>query len=242
LGGSLNQPSVSSNLTVMGGTVSLPSASVRIDPGGTVRLRYETTAGGDTIASLDVDLTGRTSLTTLDAGDLPQRYDVTLAIRGDLLQEGQTFVTAESDPPGLSQDRILALLGQADLIQALAGGVSTFQASRELRNALAGYAVPALLSPLTGAFAKGLGLDYLNISYDPLNQVSISFAKEIGKNLSFQGVRQVSEPLPGIKSQFDLRLVYRLPFKGKTLRRTTFIFGADQDRPWKVGLQYGIRF
>jgi autotransporter translocation and assembly factor TamB len=242
LNGSLNKPSVSSDLTVMGGTVTLPTTSVRIDPGGTVRLRYQTGPGGDTLASLDVDLAGRTSLTTLDAGDVPQRYEITLQIRGDLLQEGQTLVTAESDPPGLGQDRIVALLGQADLIQALAGSVTNLQASKELRNVLAGVALPALLSPLTGAFAKGLGLDYLDISYDPLNQVSVSFAKDLGKNFSFQGTRQVSQPLPGIETQFDLRLVYRLPFKGKEFRRTTVSFGVDQDRPWKVGLQYSIRF
>jgi hypothetical protein len=242
LSGSLNKPSVSSNMTVMGGTVKLPTASVRIDPGGTVRLRYQTSPSGDTNASVDVDFTGHTSLTTLDAGDIPQHYDITLTIRGDLLTEGQTYIVAESDPPGLPQDRILALLGQADLIQALAGSVSSFQASRELRNALAGIALPALLSPLTGAFAKGLGLDYLNISYDPLSQVSLSFAKEIGKNFSLQGTRQVSQPLPGIKAQYDLRLVYRLPFRSKNLRRTTVIFGTDQDRPWKIGVQYGFRF
>ena len=240
--GTLNEPTVVSGMTVMGGTVNLPTASVRIDPGGTVSIHYQTGPGGDTLASVTVDLTGHTALTTLDAGDVPQHYDITLAIHGDLLQEGETLITAESDPPGLSQERILALLGQADLIQALAGGVSTFQASKELRNALAGYAVPALLSPLTGAFAKGLGLDYLNISYDPLQQVSVSFAKELGKNLSFQGLRQVSAPIPGIKPQYDMRLVYRLPFKGKTLRRTTISFGTDQDRPWKVGIQYGFRF
>lgn len=242
LGGTLNHPSVSSNLTVMGGTVALPTSSIRIEPGGTVRLRYQTTSAGETIARLDVDLVGHTSLTTLDAGDTPQHYDITLSIRGDLLTEGQTFVVAESDPPGLSQDRILALLGQADLIQALAGSVSSLQASRELRNALAGFVLPTILSPVTGAFAKGLGLDYLNISYDPLNQVSLSFAKEIGKNLSLTGTRQVSQPLPGIKPQFDLRMVYRLPFKGKQLRRTTISFGVDQDRPWKFGVQYGFRF
>jgi hypothetical protein len=133
------------------------------------------------------------------------------------------------------------LLGQADLIEALAGSVSKLQASKELRNALAGYAVPALLSPITNAFAKGLGLDYLNVEYNPLSQVTLSFSKEIGRNLSLQGLRQVSQPLPGYRSQFDLQLVYRLPF-GKSLRRTSLSFGADQDRPWKIGLQYGFRF
>ncbi len=242
LTGSLNAPAVTSDLTVMGGTIKLPTSSVRIDPGGTVKLRYRTDPSGDTLASLMVDLVGRTSLTTAAYGDIPQHYDITLNVKGDLLQNGQTFITAESDPPGLGQDRILALLGQADLIAALAGSATKFEASKDLRNALAGYAVPALLSPITNAFAKGLGLDYLNVEYGTLSQVYLSFSKDVSRTLSLQGTRQISEPLPGSKQQFDFRLVYRLPFKGKALRNTSFNIGIDQDRPWKVGLQYGFRF
>ena len=242
LTGSLNAPAVTSDLTVMGGTIKLPTSSVRIDPGGTVKLRYRTDPSGDTMASLVVDLVGRTSLTTAAYGDIPQHYDITLNVKGDLLQEGQTFVSAESEPPGLGQDRILALLGQADLIAALAGSATKFEASKDLRNALAGYAVPALLSPITNAFAKGLGLDYLNVEYGNLSQVYLSFSKDVSRTLSLQGTRQISEALPGSKQQYDLRLVYRLPFKGKALRNVSFNIGTDQDRPWKVGLQYGFRF
>lgn len=242
LTGSLSEPSLSSNLTVLGGTIGLPNATVRIEPGGTVQLRYRTGPGGDTLASLNVDLTGNAGLTASLYGDLPQHFDISLRVRGDLLQENQALITAESDPPGLSQQRILALLGQQDLIAALAGSVSKLQASRELRNALAGYAVPALLSPVTTAFAKGLGLEYLDIAYDPFTQVSLSFAKELGRNLTVQGRRQLSTPTPGFKPQYDLRLVYRLPFGGKSLRRTSVSFGADQDRPWKVSVEYGFRF
>jgi len=242
IAGSLNEPSLTSDLTVMGGSITLPTATVRIDPGGTVKLRYQTTPNGEALARLDVNLTAHTSLTTMDVGDIPQHYDIDLGIRGDLLQEGQTFITAESDPPGLGQERIMALLGQADLVAALAGSVSKLQASKELRNALAGYAVPALLSPLTNGLAKGLGLDYLNVEYNPFSQVSVSFAKDLGKNFSFQGRRQISSPLPGYKPQYDMNIVYRLPFHGKAFRRTSISFGVDQDRPWKIGIQYGIRF
>jgi hypothetical protein len=226
----------------MGGTISLPSATVRIDSGGTVKLRYQTAQTGETLARLDVDLTAHTAITTVDVGDIPQRFDIDLAVRGNLLEEGQTFITAESDPPGLSQQRILALLGQADLVSAIAGSVSKLQASKELRNALAGYAVPALLTPITSGLAKGLGLDYLNVEYNPYSQVTVDFAKDLGKNFAIQGRRQISQPLPGQKSQFDIALVYRLNFGGKAIRRTTISFGADQDRPWKIGIQYGIRF
>jgi hypothetical protein len=229
-------------LVVLGGTVRLPTATVRVEPGGTLRLRYNTDPAGETLAALDVNLVGYTSLTALEYGDIPQHYDITLTIRGNLLDEGHTQILAESDPPGLSQDRILAMLGQADLIAALAGSVSKLEASRELRNALAGYAVPALLQPVTAAFAKGLGLDYLNVEYDPYSRVTLSFAKELNKQLTLQGRRQVSPPIPGYRPQFDLRLVYRLPFGGKALKRTAVSVGVDQDRPWKVGFEYGFRF
>lgn len=242
LTGSLSAPTLNSDLTVMGGSVNLPNAQVRVEPGGTVRLRYRTGPGGDTLASLDVDLRATSSLTAVEYGDIPQHYDITLAIHGNLLDPNGNFITAESDPPGLSQQRILAMLGQADLIAALAGSVSRLEASRELRNVLAGYAVPALLQPITSAFAKGLGLDYLTVEYDPLSQVSLSFAKDVGHHLTLQGRRQVSQPLPGQKPQFDLRLVYRPTFGPGALRRTAFSVGVDQDRPWKVAIEYGFRF
>ncbi|MEA2551914.1 MAG: translocation and assembly module TamB [Fimbriimonadaceae bacterium] len=242
LTGSLSAPAIRSDLVVLGGTVRLPTATVRVEPGGTLRLRYNTDPAGETLAALDVNLVGNTSLTALEYGDIPQHYDITLTIRGNLLDEGHTQILAESDPPGLSQDRILAMLGQADLIAALAGSVSKLEASRELRNALAGYAVPALLQPVTAAFAKGLGLDYLNVEYDPYSRVTLSFAKELNKQLTLQGRRQVSPPIPGYRPQFDLRLVYRLPFGGKALKRTAVSVGVDQDRPWKVGFEYGFRF
>lgn len=242
LSGSLSAPTLNSDLTVMGGSVNLPNAQVRVEPGGTVRLRYRTGPGGDALASLDVDLRATSSLTALEYGDIPQHYDITLAIRGNLLDPTGNFITAESDPPGLSQQRILAMLGQADLIAALAGSVSRLEASRELRNVLAGYAVPALLSPITNAFARGLGLDYLTVDYNPFSKVSLSFAKEIGHNLTLQGRRQLSQPLPGYRPEFDLRLVYRPTFGGKSLKRTAFSFGVDQDRPWKFAVEYGFRF
>lgn len=242
LTGSLSSPNINSDLTVMGGSVNLATTSVRIQSGGTVRLRYSTGPAGDALASLNVDLTGTTSLTALEYGDIPQRYEVTLNIRGNLLEEGQTFITAESDPPGLSQQKILAMLGQSDLIAALASSVQNLEASRQLRNAVAGYAVPALLQPLTTAFAKGLGLEYFNVEYDPFNQVSFAFAKSVGKNLTLQGRRQLSPPLPGFRTQYDYRLVYRLPFGGRELKRTALSFGIDQDRPWKVSMEYGFRF
>lgn len=242
LTGSLATPSFSGALTLESGHLSLPTSRVALEPGGTLRPSYRVSPSGRTTASLDVDLEGHTAVTALRYGNNIQRYDIDLRITGDLLQEGGLVLNATSSPPDLSQSEILALLGQADVLKSFESGTSQSEAEQRIRNALLSIAVPQLTQGLTSQIAKGLGLEYLNLEYNALEGPSVAFAKVLGKNLVFQGRRQISLQ-PGQRAlNYDLRLTYRLPTRNRTLGRFVFSVGLDQDRPSKLGIDYGFRF
>lgn len=239
--GSLANPEIRAQLEVDRGTLALPGGRVRLEQGGTVDVQVSS-SGRDTIARADVDLEGRTAITALRFGNTYERYEITLGVRGDLLSEAGLNLTASSDPPDLSRDRILALLGQTDVIEAIGTNFGSSSTERRIRDALAGYALPALADPITNKLAQGLGLDYLSLEYNPLEEASLAFAKSIGSGFFIQGRRQISDPPPGFPQQYDVRLVYRpRRFRG-ALSRVSFSIGADEQTPIKFAIEYGVRF
>ncbi len=238
--GSLMEPLVSATFGLEKGSIRLPSAVVRLEQGGTLQLDYGVQNGLPDARS-NVDLEGHAALTAPGSGDNFERYDITLGVKGDLLKDGGLVLSAQSDPPGLSQDRILALLGQTDVLTTLTTG-SRSEAETRIRNALAGYALPALLDPITSEIARNLGLDYLTIEYNAYDQATFSFARALNNEVFIQGRRQLGNPPPGFRARYDLRLVYRPRRVPGFLRRLSLSFGADQDRAWKIALEYGIRF
>lgn len=237
LAGSLNAPDLAANLEVIKGTFRLPTARVALDPGGTVRAQYDAAITDAPAASIDVDLSGRTRVTARGANQTVQRYDVRLDIRGDLLRTGGLNIDATSNPPDLTRDQILAMLGQADALQGLAT-INQRESEERIRAALTTIAVPSLLDPITSRIGSAFGLEYLNLEYDIGAQASVVFAKSLGSSFTLFGRRQLSEPLPGFQREYDLQLQYR----PASLRRFSFSVGFDQDRPFKLQIEYGFRF
>ncbi len=242
LSGSLARPSFDATLNVEKGQLKLPTARVTLEEGGTIRPSYTVSSSGETLTSVDVDLIGHTAVTANRYGDTITRYNIDLNITGDLLKEGGLVLNATSDPPDLSQDEILGLLGQTDVLKSFESGTSQSETERRIREALVSFAVPQLTGQFTSQIAKGLGLDYLNLEYNAFEGASAAFAKSLGKGLIFEGRRQLSPPVGDRKVQYDLRLSYRLPTRNRTLSRLVFSVGLDQDRPYKFGVQYGFRF
>lgn len=239
--GTLANPDIRALFEVDKGTLALPGGRVRLEQGGTVDVQFTSTPT-DSIARADVDLEGHTAITALRFGTTYERYEITLGVRGDLLKEGGLNLTASSDPPDLSRDRILALLGQTDLIEAIGTNFGSSSTERRIRDALAGYALPALADPITNRLAQGLGLDYLSLEYNPLEEASLAFAKSIGSGFFIQGRRQISDPPPGFQQQYDVRLVYRPRRLRGALSRVSFSVGADDQTPFKFAIEYGVRF
>lgn len=241
LSGSLAAPVASANLMVDKGTIRLPGGLVRITPGGTLDFSMQSIQGVP-YTTLAMDVQGKTSITAQRYNDTVQRYQITLDIKGDLLKDGGLNMTAESDPPDLSQDKILASLGRTSLLSTVSSGNNQTDTQKQLREAFVGFALPTLLDPMTGNIAKSLGLEYLSLEYNPFDQATVTVGKTLGTEFSLQARRQIGEPLPGFRPLYEVRLTYSPRWGPKAFRRFSFSLGADQDRPWKAALEYGYRF
>lgn len=239
--GTTDQPNATANMTLSSGVIRLPNARVTMDEGGALRFLYRSGRPDQAETRLDVDLTGHTSLSARGSTGLVERYEVRIGVTGNLLeQEGQRIV-ATSEPSDLSQQKILALLGQSQIFEGLDPTANTQQLQRQLQEALAGVALPVVFDAVTGELARSLGLDYLNFEYNGYEGPVVAFAKSLTRNLTIQGRRQLQQRTDE-KLRFDLSLVYR-PFRQRgSFRNISFTAGLDQDRPYKIGIEYTIRF
>lgn len=234
LDGPLDELRVNAPLLLTEGKLDLPTARVALEPLGAIRLRYE-----QGVARLDVSLEGRTAVSALKLGDTVQRYDVYLDVRGNLLETGGLRLSARSEPPDLSSDEILALLGQKAAFERIALGGARGQ--DPFRDALFTFATPMLTSSLTDPIAGALGFDYLRIDYNILEHATITAARTFSRGLTLQARRQLFDPVTG-RPRYDVRLSYRLPRARGILSQTRLALGFDQDRPWRLSIEYSIRF
>jgi autotransporter translocation and assembly factor TamB len=241
IAGRLTEPEVTAELILDRGSLRLPGGQVRLDPNGRMSFRYDQEPVAD--AQLNVDLTGRTAVTAAAEGQLVQRYDVELVLRGNLLREGELQFDATSDPPGLSSARVLALLGQTELIAGLATGSDNLQSSRDrIQNAILGFALPSVLDPVTASVARTFGLDYITLEYISADESYITVGKALSREWSAQARRGLVPPPPGLPWPYDLRLTYRpRRLLGRT-SRLSFSLGRDEQREFKVTFEYGVRF
>lgn len=237
LRGSLSAPDLRFPMTVTGGVIKLPTVTLRLEDQGKLDLSYQSVQGTPAV-HLDADLQGKAYVTARRLNDL-ERYEITVAVTGDLAQEDGMRLRATSDPPDLTESQILGLLGKQDLIEAL--DASTLLRGSGLQAPLYTFLVPRLTEPVTDEIARIFKLDYLNLEYNPFEQVTLSASKTLGKGLSLQLRRQVSSLWSG-RARYEVKLVWRPPTRNPLLSRVRFSLGFDQQRPWKLSVDYAIRF
>jgi len=238
--GKFTAPMVASILTVEKGAIRLPGGLIRIGQGGSVRFDY--VGGQDAPPSLVLDVDGRTSVVTAVTGTSLERYDVLISITGDLLKEGGLNFEATSDPPGLSQDRIIGLLGQTDLLSTFGSETARGDSRKQIGDAFTSFAVPVVFERLTEGLAQSLELDYITVDYNAFDRVSLVAARSLGSGFSLQARRQISTPEPGQPVKYDVRLVYRPRRILGFLSRFNFSVGSDETRPIKLSMDYSARF
>jgi|GEM_PF-4284268 len=229
--GSLSRLRAVGTFAVSSGTLSLPNARVALDPDGVARLSYTGGLNAESDARIDIDLNGRTSVTALGPAGVFERYQLLLSFRGDLLSPEGLAITGQSEPPDLSPERIRAIIGQEDLVRTLEAGD---------RRALAGYALPVLFDAVTQDFARSAGLDFLGLDVGVAGEASLTAVRTFGRGLSLTLRRQVNET-SGQPAIFDLRLNYRPPRRILPWPGFSVMVGTDQDRPWKLGVEYRRR-
>lgn len=241
LTGDLLRPELVANLRIANGLIRLPNARIAIEEGGDLRVLHTGRGQSESETRVDIDLEGRTSLTALRFGGLVQRYEVRLQMRGNLLDPNQQLITASADPPDISQQRILQLLGQADLIEGLGANVIGGLDWNKQVLGIAGFALPSIVDPLTERLAGEFGLEYLSFEYSAFEGPTVSAAKWLGKGLMLQYRRQLSDPVDG-PIRYDLRLTYRPRWQKGFWQNVFLSLGTDQVTPYKFAIEYGRRF
>lgn len=239
LNGQLSIPDLVTKLDVQEGSMQLPTARVLLEDTSKITLNYQGRPDGNANARVDLDLEGRTSVSARRFDSI-ERYDINLRIRGDLLDPQNTLsFTASSEPPDLSQDQILALIGQKEFIEGLASSV--FRNRSAVQDALLGFTLQNWLSPFTRSLAGELKLDYLAVEYNPIDGFSAVAAKTFDRGWTLQFRRQITSTV-GQNNDYELKLTYRPRVRSRTLERTRFGLATDSRRPWKITFEYSIRF
>lgn len=249
--GTLSDLQADGVLTVESGDLLLPGGKVKLTPDGTLTLKYDSSAFNNQ-AQLIADLRGEASSTSLRNGTTPERYEISLIIKGDLLAtEANALdnpndqsatkglsITATSQFGPLNQQEIAQLLGRTDILQSLLQSGVNSDFRNELENTLTGIFLPSALSGITNEIARNFKLDYVGVDYNAFEQASISIVKNLGNGFFLQGRQQLMQPLPGKPVAYDFRLVYR-PRRGpNAIRALSFSLGTDQLRPYKFSIDY----
>lgn len=240
IGGSLLNPVVTGGLDVRDGVLRLPNARIQLEEGGTVGFSFRTEGEGTPVIEVPVSLIGRTSVSARRGTTGYQRYDLTLNLLGDLLRPGDLQIQGQSEPADLSQDEILAIIGQRDLIESLIAGAQDTQ-SEQFREALLGLFVPTLSELFTGQIANAFQLDYIALDYNPFEGTVLSAAKSFNRFLTVEGRRRVTDTSTLSNFDYELRLVYRIPSQNRVLSRARLVLSTDNIRPWRIAIEYSFR-
>ncbi|MCE7899426.1 MAG: hypothetical protein DYH07_04985 [Armatimonadetes bacterium ATM1] len=238
LGGTLNDPRATMTFAVQGGEIELPTGRIRLEDGGTVHLRYTGTDAFATPSSMEVDLRAKTSFTALRDYGL-QRYVADLHITGDLLAEDALQIDATTDPPDLSRDEILAILGQRQLFEDLSG-VVTGNFSEQIGDILRSVA-PVFLNPLTRDIERTLGLDFISIDFTRAGAGVLTLAKGLGSGffLEYQAPLLDRDAVDFVDK---IQISYRPVTKNELLRRLGLALSYDRTGEWRFSLTYSRRF
>jgi autotransporter translocation and assembly factor TamB len=227
ISGTLGEPHASGAFSLQSGALNLPTARLRLQPESLIMLTYpHTTPIGETIARLELDVRATTTVVALDYTGDPQRYRVELDIRGPLDDPQRFQMVARSDPPGLSEQRILSLLGRGSALEALARGDDPVQIFRQqLSEVVAGQVMPALLAPFEMGVAEALGLEQfaLDLDYTGNMPAQIYLVKELFNSFGISYRRSLAITNP----PYEVRLFYRLPFRYRFLQRLKIGWGFD---------------
>jgi autotransporter translocation and assembly factor TamB len=225
IGGALQAPSLAGEFNLRSGALSLPTARLRIEPDSVARLNYPfTNAAGETIARIELDVRASTSVVAPDFTGDPIRYRVEVDVRGPLDDPERLQLTARSDPPGLSEQRILSLLGRGQVLAAIARGDDPARVFREqLGDILTAQVLPGLLAPLETGIADAFDLEQFTLDYSGLRPASLYLVKNL-----FDGVGIAYRRGIGVAgNEYQARLFYRLPFRNRLLQRLRVGFGFD---------------
>ncbi|OYT74637.1 MAG: hypothetical protein CFK49_07410 [Armatimonadetes bacterium JP3_11] len=240
VGGSLQSPTLTGEFNLRGGALSLPTARLRIEPDSIARVNYPfASPTGETIARVELDVRASTSVVAPDFTGDPIRYRIEVDVRGPLDDPERLQLTARSDPLGLSEQRILSLLGRGQALAAIARGADPAQVFREqISDIFTAQLLPGLLAPLESGIAEALDLEQFSLDYSGLRPASFYLVKNL-----FDGVGIAYRRSIGVGDQeYQVRLFYRLPFRNRLLQRLRVGVGFDHKQNRFVFIEGSVLF
>jgi autotransporter translocation and assembly factor TamB len=220
IAGSLYRPSIDGNFLIRKGQFYFPTATFKVVPVGTVDFHFRPP---DDISEL-IQMTAVTSITvtpdviarnpaganttstyvppslTQTASSTSQRYTVTVNINGDLQSPDHLHLSFESNPPGLTDAQILAVLGGQQAIAGLTGGNIVTAVQNQVASVFNASVVPKMLQPLEDSIGTVLGLEDFSINYAPESPVQVTIVKRVGSRINVQYTQSVNSRTPGAVS------------------------------------------
>lgn len=167
----LNNPALRGRLDVLEGNLLVPGNRFRIIPVGVISFAHDSQEGARVTLNLEAETNIASQLTP--AGFSGLGYQVIMRVTGSLTSPEVSF---RSNPPGLTDSNILALMGQkAGIGPEGFGSSGSFE--RELAGVFAAGLAPGILMPIETALADAFGFQEVTFGfggqYVPLNvQVS----------------------------------------------------------------------
>lgn len=240
--GSLNEPQLQGRLTMDNGVLSFPTARLRIEENSAIDIIYPALDEyGRTSARLTLDVRARGVVTLPDAvtGDL-RRYRVSLHITGPLDDSSRFRVDGESDPPGLSSERILIALGRGPALEQLAGGASAQDVLRsQLKDIFFSQVVRSGLDFVEGQIAEALGLEQFSLDYNEFTPASVYLSQYLGGNWGISYRRNFQETEG---ATYQVKIYYYIASRQRLLNRVKIGVGFDDEPKQFIFLEGSARF
>jgi hypothetical protein len=171
LTGTLAKPQVDAELQIAKGTISLPTAKMRITS-GTVSVDWSPSGEGSRVI---VAIRAQTSITATSPAGTQKRYTIVMEVHGPLDNLQPENIDLRSEPPGLTRAQILASMGH---LEEFAGG-GELALRTQLRDVFAAAVSPLLLNPLESGFMEALGLEEFSIEYGFDQPLAVFMSKKL---------------------------------------------------------------
>lgn len=237
LSGQFDAPNVNVEFKVVEGAIRLLTGPLRIEEGSVAHLLYEASQFGLSETRMPVDLRASTVVTASDDVNV-QRYDVTLYITGDILGEDDLDIQVLSDPPGLTREEFVGIVGQKQLFAGGGGFEGNFEA--KLKDILS-VVSPVFLAPITQPLERAFGLDYIVVNLGSSAVGGIIVGKSLGGGFSLE-YRQPFTYDSTLQRLDQISLTYRPQVGPSLLSRMSVSGSLNREGLVSFSLTYSSRF
>ena len=217
------------------------TAQATVSPSQATLAQYRSVAGNGIGEAAPLDSTAFGG-NALSSGR--QRYTITVHIYGLLGSDDPAKLHTDftSSPGGLSTAQMLAALVPAGSLVVAAGGGLSGQNILEdqFKTALANVAIPSLLTPITESVASALGLEDLNVAYDPNLPLFVTVTKQLTPKIDVTYSRSFGAR--GATDQTVLPPQYTLKLGYDITSRYRIGIATDQQHNNTVTLEGVLRF